>query len=221
MVSLCTFPHLHIENIWSTGQSKKIHVDFRNPPILRGPSTPYFMSLDDLEVVSGKLGLLNFATFCPEMTQKRFLCCAEFKLTVIQFAKENGNHASEYKFVPPPTEKRIRDWLWEEEALLKTPQQKKAMRGKSAQWSELERELNRWIEEQKAIGIPGSTKMVQHKARIADGQEVTDFKGRHNGCFRFMKLNELSMCPHTRLVQGETVVNHRPEHRQESSQSLS
>lgn len=75
------------------------------------------------------------------MAQKRFSYSAEFKLKVIQFAKVNGNRAAERKFGPPPTEKTIRDWLREEETLLKTPQQKKATRGESAKWPDLEREL--------------------------------------------------------------------------------
>lgn len=76
------------------------------------------------------------------------------------------------------------------------------MRGKSAKRPDLEMELKIWIEEQRAIGIPVSTKMVQHEARrIADEKEVTDFKGGHNWCFRLMKQNGLSMRTCTRLAQ--------------------
>lgn len=70
------------------------------------------------------------------MALKRFSYSAEIKSKVIQFAKVNGNRAAERKFGPPPTEK-IRDWL-QEETLLKMPRQKKAMRGKSAKWPNLE-----------------------------------------------------------------------------------
>ena len=65
-------------------------------------------------------------------TSKRGSYPANFKLKVIQFAKEHGNKAAARLFGPPPTSAMIRRWRKEEEELSKLPRIKRAARGKSA-----------------------------------------------------------------------------------------
>ena len=75
------------------------------------------------------------------VTSKRSSYSANFKLKVIQFAKEHGNKAAAREFGPPPTSAMIRRWRTEEEELSKLPRMKRAARGKSATWLNLEANL--------------------------------------------------------------------------------
>ena len=65
------------------------------------------------------------------VTSKRSSNSANFKLKVIQFAKEHGNKAAAREFGPPPTSAMIRRWRKEEEELSKLPRIKRAAREKS------------------------------------------------------------------------------------------
>uniref|UniRef100_A0A670ZE62 HTH CENPB-type domain-containing protein n=1 Tax=Pseudonaja textilis TaxID=8673 RepID=A0A670ZE62_PSETE len=133
---------------------------------------------------------------------KRQAYTASFKLKVIKFAKEFGNHAAEREFGPPPDRRAIIRWRNQEEKLRKVPRMQKACRGKSAKWPHLEKELKTWIVEQRQHGVVITTKMILQEAkRIAREKEVENFTGSANWCYRFMKREKLSMRTRTRLAQ--------------------
>ena len=92
-------------------------------------------------------------------TSKRSSYPANLKLKVIQYAKEHGNKAAAIGFGPPPTSAMIRRWRKEEEELSKLPRIKRAARGKSAPWPNLEEKLKNWVQSLRMSGIAVSTKM--------------------------------------------------------------
>ncbi|VEL34897.1 unnamed protein product [Protopolystoma xenopodis] len=57
---------------------------------------------------------------------KRHAYIGSFRLKVIKFAKEFGNHAAEREFGPPPDRRTTIRWRKEEENLRKMPRMKKA-----------------------------------------------------------------------------------------------
>ncbi|KFM67421.1 hypothetical protein X975_01165, partial [Stegodyphus mimosarum] len=66
----------------------------------------------------------------------------EYKLRVMAYAKEHRNKTLERHFRPPPTEKIIRTWRNQEEDLKKATRSKHNQRKGTAQWPDLEGELN-------------------------------------------------------------------------------
>lgn len=154
--------------------------------------------------------ILEQATYpCKMSEKKRFSYTTSFKLKVIEYAKEHGNHAAERCFGPPPNRVTIREWRQQEDALRGMPREKRAARGKSAKWPNLEKRLTNWIMTQREGGIAVSTKMIMHQGQVIsdemmknkETEETADFRATHSWCFRFMKRNNLAMRTRTKLAQ--------------------
>ena len=62
--------------------------------------------------------------------KKRISYTTAYKLKVIEYAKENGNHAAERYFGPPPSRCSIKEWRMQEDKLRLMPREKRAERGK-------------------------------------------------------------------------------------------
>ena len=97
--------------------------------------------------------------------QKRFSYPANFKLEVIRYAEEHGNKAAARLFGPSPTAAMIGVWRSRKDELVKMPKMKRAARGKTAKWPNLERKLKQWVEDQRETGLCVSTKMLMDKGR--------------------------------------------------------
>ena len=69
------------------------------------------------------------------------------QLQVVKYAEEHGNRQAERHFGPPPTEKMIRTWRGQKEALQNSRKEKRAERGKNAKWPELEYSVLKWVQE--------------------------------------------------------------------------
>lgn len=137
-----------------------------------------------------------------KMAERRNSYTARYKLKVVEFAKINGNRAAEREFGPPPTAKMIRTWQKQEDHLKKMPKENRHLPKHGAKWPKLEEELKIWILEHRQRGIVVSTKMVMQEAKkIAQAQDITDFKGGPVWCYRFRKRQGLAIRTRTKLAQ--------------------
>ena len=75
---------------------------------------------------------------------------ASFKLRVVAYAVDKGNRAAGKQF--NVDESCVRRWRSQREKLLKTPRNKRAQRGRSAAFPELEKEVAEWITEKRKAG---------------------------------------------------------------------
>lgn len=134
--------------------------------------------------------------------QKRLSYNVNYKLEVVNYAKEHGNRAAERHFGPPPTEKMIREWKKQEEQLKGLSKHKKTLRSHLPKWPELEIQIKNWITNHRSNGISVSTKMIIFEARQwASANGIDDFTGSTAWCYRFMKRHGLSMRTKTSLAQ--------------------
>ncbi|KAM3915673.1 pogo transposable element with KRAB domain [Leptodactylus fuscus] len=134
--------------------------------------------------------------------QKRLSYKIPFKLEVVKYAKEHGNRAAERHFGPPPTEKMIREWRKQEEALQKADKSKHTFREHTAKWPQIDVEMKEWIIHHRNNGLSVSTKMIRYEAkRLAAEKGIDDFTGSASWCYRFMRRSGLAMRTKTRIAQ--------------------
>ena len=88
---------------------------------------------------------------------------ASFKLRVVAYAVDKGNRAAGKQF--NVDESCVCRWRSQREKLLKTPCNKRAQRGRSAAFPELEKEVAEWITEKRKAGTGVSTNIICLKAK--------------------------------------------------------
>ena len=79
------------------------------------------------------------------------------------------------------------------------PRKKKALRGKSAKWPQLEEHLVAWVQEKRAEVYTFSTLALMLKARsLANEDDIGDFTASLSWACRFMARHQLSVrcCTH-------------------------
>lgn len=126
---------------------------------------------------------------------------AAFKLQVIMKAESIGNRPAAREF--GIDERCIRRWRTEKSVIEEMPKLKKARRCGTAHWPELEKNLTKWILEQREEGLSISTVRIRMQAKnIAADMGISNFKGNANWCFRFMKRHKLSVRQRTSVGQN-------------------
>ena len=101
--------------------------------------------------------------------------CASFKLRVVAYAVDKGNRAAGKQF--NVDESCVRRWRSQREKLLETPRNKRALRGRSAAFPELEKEVAEWITEKRKAGTGMSTNIIRLKAKsVAQKLGLEQFK---------------------------------------------
>ncbi|KAG8223627.1 hypothetical protein J437_LFUL003495 [Ladona fulva] len=116
---------------------------------------------------------------------------AQFKLEVIQFAKESGNRAAGRKF--NVNEASVREWRKNEEIFKKLHRGKRAMRYRKCFWPTLEKELYDWVMLERSRGMRLSTTRILLQAKQIAREKKIDFKAYPSWGFRFMRRNNLSV----------------------------
>ena len=132
---------------------------------------------------------------------KRKSYTAEFKLSVVKHAKEHGNRVAGREFLVD--EKSVRVWRKEEGELDKMNPRKRARRGKSARWPNLEVNLAAWVLAQRETNRAVSTVAIRSKAKLlAREMKIDSFTGgSSNWVFKFMRRNKLSVRARTTAGQ--------------------
>lgn len=125
---------------------------------------------------------------------------ASFKLRVVAYAVEKGNRAAGKQF--SIDESCVRRWRSQREKLLKTPRNKRALRGRSAAFPELEKEVAAWITEKRKAGTGVSTNVICLKAKsVAQRLGLEQFKASKCWCYRFMDRCGFSIRRRTTIAQ--------------------
>ncbi|KFD45194.1 hypothetical protein M513_13929 [Trichuris suis] len=142
--------------------------------------------------------------------EKRSSYDAGFKLKVIDLAKKSNNCAASRKY--GVTEKMVRDWRRNENALKTIPRSKCAMRSgapfwpelETPSWPELENYLEEWVKEQRQNGYVVTRGGLKAQAiRWAKLNEplCRNFKATSGWCSRFMKRKDLVLRQKTKIAQ--------------------
>lgn len=88
---------------------------------------------------------------------------ASFKLRVVAHAVDKGNRSAGKQF--NIDESCVRRWRSQRENILQIPRNKRALRGRSAVFPELEREVAAWITEKRKAGTGVSINVIRLKAK--------------------------------------------------------
>ena len=126
--------------------------------------------------------------------------CASFKLRVVAYAVDKGNCAAGKQF--NVDESCVHRWRSQREKLLETPCNKRALRGRSAAFPELEKEVAEWITEKRKAGTGVSTNIIHLKAKsVAQKLGLEQFKASKCWCYRFMDRLGFSIRRRTTIAQ--------------------
>lgn len=133
---------------------------------------------------------------------------AAFKLTVVAQAEKIGNRAAAREF--SVDERCVRRWRNGKGGLESMPMTKKAQRGGTAAWPELETELEAWIRMHRGESL--TVLEIRTKAKlIAEQKGISNFKGTVNWCYRFMRRKQVSGKPKVKLnSQDDSSVQKSP-----------
>jgi len=131
---------------------------------------------------------------------------AQFKLEVIEVAKEKGNHEAGRLF--NVGESSVWEWRKAETVLKSLHKRKRAMRFRRCLWPTIEKKLYDWVVNETAKGMRISTvRVLQESKRIAQDDNIKDFRAYPSWVFGFMKRNNLSVCFSTSVVESWAAVN--------------
>lgn len=126
-----------------------------------------------------------------EMKRKSYT--AEFKLCCVEKAEKLGNR--EAGRLLGLDEKSLRDWRKNKDILLQSDKNRKAFRGKIANWPQLEEVLFEWLMLRKDSKIQISILDILAKARrIAKKLRIKDFGSKTEWCYRFLKRKNIRIC---------------------------
>uniref|UniRef100_K7FTI3 HTH CENPB-type domain-containing protein n=1 Tax=Pelodiscus sinensis TaxID=13735 RepID=K7FTI3_PELSI len=139
---------------------------------------------------------------------------ASFKLKVVKFAKEHNNCAAASQY--GVTEKMVRDWKANEDALKSMPSSKCALRRGTPHWSELEKHVADMVHEHRQNGYVVTRNKIRMFA-LQWGKSNPDhskgFKATVSWCTRFMERHNLVLRQKTKIAQklpadldGKTVI---------------
>jgi transposase-like protein len=116
---------------------------------------------------------------------------AQFKLEVIEVAKEKGNCEAGGLF--NVGESSVREWRKAETVLKSLHKRKHAMRLRNCFWPTTEKKLYDRVVNERAKGMRISTvRVLQESKRIAQEDNIKDFKAYPSWVFGFMKRNNLN-----------------------------
>jgi transposase-like protein len=128
---------------------------------------------------------------------------AQFKLDVVEVAKEKGNREAGRLF--NVGESSVRDWRKAESVLKTVHKKKRAMRFGRCLWPTIEKRLREWVVNERAKGVSISTvRVLKESIRIAKEDNIKDFKASPSWVFGFMKKNNLSVRFSTSVAQKFT-----------------
>lgn len=126
------------------------------------------------------------------MPKTRKSYTAHFKLKVIKLAEEQGNRSASREF--NVDEKNIRRWRREKTVLMVMKEHKRARRYGKCLWPELEKDLKKWVLNQRVEKRRVSTLGIRLKAiEMANEKNIEGFKGGKSWCNLFMKRSGLSV----------------------------
>ena len=134
-----------------------------------------------------------------ERSSPRASYTASFKLRVVAYAVDNGNRAAGKQ--SNVDESCVRRWRSQREKLLKTPRNKRALRGHSAGYLELEKEVAEWITEKRKAGTAMSTNICLKAKSVAQKLGLEQFKMSKCWCYRFMDRFGFSIRRRTTIAQ--------------------
>uniref|UniRef100_K7FGA6 HTH CENPB-type domain-containing protein n=1 Tax=Pelodiscus sinensis TaxID=13735 RepID=K7FGA6_PELSI len=127
---------------------------------------------------------------------------ASFKLKVVKFAKEHNNCAAARQY--GVTEKMVRDWKANEDALKSMPSSKCALRRSTPHWSELEKHVADMVHEHRQNGYVVTRNKIRMFA-LQWGKSNPDhskgFKATVSWCTRFMERHNLVLRQKTKIAQ--------------------
>ena len=125
---------------------------------------------------------------------------AKEKLAAVSYADAHGNRAAGREFTID--ESCIRQWRRQRSRLEKMPSTKKADRGTSEKFPQVEQQVYDWVSERHLQGIAVSTVEIRLQGRlIAKKLGLQDFKGSADWCYGFMRRKELSIRRRTHISQ--------------------
>jgi transposase-like protein len=118
---------------------------------------------------------------------------AQFKLEVVEVAKEKGNRETGRLF--NVGESSVWEWRKAETVLKSLHKRKRAKRFRRCLWPTIEKKkLYDWVVNERAKGMRiSAVHMLQESKRIAQENNIKDFKAYPSWVFRFMKRNNLSV----------------------------
>lgn len=133
--------------------------------------------------------------------QRRTAYEAGFKLKVVAFALETNNSVAARRF--SVNEKQVRMWRKNQAALKKMPKHKKAARGLSVAFPELERQLHDWVLSQRQNGFIVTRIMIRIQAlKLKKQLKIPEsFVASVGWCTRFMKRADLCLRKRTKISQ--------------------
>jgi transposase-like protein len=116
---------------------------------------------------------------------------ATFKLEVVEVAKEKGNREAGRLF--NVVESSVREWRKAETVLKSLHNRKRAMQFRRCLWPTIKKNYD-WVVNERAKGMRISTvRVLQESKRIAQEDNIKDFKAYPSWVFGFMKRNNLSV----------------------------
>jgi transposase-like protein len=116
---------------------------------------------------------------------------AQFKLEVIEVATEKGNREAGRQF--NVGESSVREWRMAETFLKSLHKRKRAMRSRRCLWPTIEKKLYDWVVNERAKGMRTPTvRVLQESKRIAQEDNIKDFKAYPSWVLGFMKRNSLN-----------------------------
>ena len=122
------------------------------------------------------------------------------KLAAIAFAEAHGNRAAGREFAVD--ESCIRHWRKQKSKLEAMPTTKKAARGSSEKFPQVEERILEWVSDRRRQGIAISTVEIRLQAKlIAKKLHVKDFRGSADWCYAFMRRKNLSVRRRTHISQ--------------------
>ena len=137
------------------------------------------------------------------LKRKRNAYDAGFKLRVVEAAEATNNCSAARQFFV--SEKNVRDWRKLKETLMDMPKSKKANHGDVPRAPKVEKDLAKWIEEERLKGIPVSRLSIriraQKMAKEPHYPATPTFSASAGWCDRFMARHQLSLCMRTKIAQ--------------------
>lgn len=137
--------------------------------------------------------------------QKRTSYEAGFKLKVVAYAEETNNSAAARRF--SVNEKQVRMWRKNQKILERMPKHKKAARGLSAKFPQLEEQLSEWVHSLRQNGIIVTRTMIRFRAislmKRPEFQSLkpSKFVASSGWCTRFMERHNLCLRQRTKIAQ--------------------
>ena len=125
-----------------------------------------------------------------------------FKLKVVRFAEEKGNHAAHREF--KVDRKRIREWRQIKDKLQETDKSRKRRKGagRKVHYQDIEVELLRWFKERRDKGVRVTGKGLQNEAlRLHRCHGNQSFKASSMWFYRFKKRHGISFRRPTHIAQ--------------------